>query len=326
MTTPGSPRIDVLIVNYRTGPLVVACLESLAAERIRMPHLSALIVDNACPDASADFIDAAIEANGWTWATVIRSSVNGGFGAGNNLGIANLLARENMAELVWLLNPDTRVSPGSAVAIARFMADHPEAAIAGTAILEGNGRPWPFAFRFPTILGEIERGCRSRVVSRLLARNAVLRRMSGANERVDWVSGASVVVRRQLFEQGLRFDEGYFLYFEETDFCLAAARQGLQCWYVPAAVVTHLAGQSTGVTAPGAGRQRLPNYWFASRQRYFMKNHGILYGLVADIAWLLAHLLFKASGVLRRAGSDDRPLLGWDFLRQTARFKAWIVR
>lgn len=67
--------------------------------------------------------------------------------------------------------------------------------------------------------------------------------------------------------------EEYFLYYEETDFCLQAKRAGWSCWRVPESRVMHMAGQSTGVTTPGA-RKRLPQYWFESRRRYFIKNHG----------------------------------------------------
>ncbi|WP_232492554.1 glycosyltransferase family 2 protein [Novosphingobium kaempferiae] len=306
--------IDVVIVNYRTGPLVLDCLASLDAERLGGARLRAIVVDNASGDGSAELVQAAIEARGWDWVTLIPSSVNGGFGAGCNLGIEHSL-RSGRSRAVWLLNPDTRVMPGTVQALATFMAATPRAGITGTALLLADGTPWPHAFRFPTVLGELERALRWGPASRLLARHAVVRTMDGRAEQADWVSGASVAVRRELLEQGLRFDEGYFLYYEETDFCRTARAMGWQCWYAPRPVVLHIAGQSTGVTGQGAVARRVPGYWFASRRRYFRKNHGRAYALAADIAWIAGHVAYLAKQLLRRAPREDPPRLLSDFVR-----------
>jgi len=306
--------IDVVIVNYRTGPLVLDCLASLDAERLAGARLRAIVVDNASGDGSAELVQAAIEARGWDWVTLIPSSTNGGFGAGCNLGIEHSL-RSGRSRAVWLLNPDTRVMPGTVDALATFMAATPRAGITGTALLLADGTPWPHAFRFPTVLGELERALRWGPASRLLARHAVVRTMDGRAEQTDWVSGASVAVRRELLEQGLRFDEGYFLYYEETDFCRTAQAMGWQCWYAPRPVVLHIAGQSTGVTGQGAAERRVPGYWFASRRRYFRKNHGRAYALTADLAWIAGHVAYLAKQLLRRAPREDPPRLLSDFVR-----------
>ncbi|MEZ0496446.1 glycosyltransferase family 2 protein [Sphingomonas sp. IW22] len=327
MTMAGAPApsLDVIVVNYRTGPLVIGCLDSLSHERERMPGLRAIIVDNASGDGSARQIADAIASRGWHWATLIESPVNGGFGAGNNFGLQYARTRDEPADLFWLLNPDTVVRPGAALALAQFMAAHPAAGIAGSMLLEADGAPWPFAFRFPSILGEFERGARLGVVTRLLRNRAVLRPMGQAPERADWVSGASFVVRRAMLEQGLAFDERFFLYYEETDLCLRAARAGWECWYVPAAVVLHIAGQSTGVTGAQAAPKRLPLYWFQSRRRYLVKNHGSLYTAFADIAWMAGHLLFVTRSWLGKKQRTDPPHLATDFLQSSVLFpgRAW---
>ncbi len=318
MGDAATPSIDVIIVNYCTGSLVVASLASLEAERRRVPGLRAIVVDNASPDRSGDLIEQAIDARGWDWVTLLRSPRNGGFGAGNNLGIDWALARRDAADLYWLLNPDTIVQPGAADALTGFMAAHPAAGIAGSALLEADATPWPFAFRFPTILGEVERAAQLGLLSRILKRRAVMRPMGGAPERVDWVSGASFVIRRALLDQGLRFDETFFLYYEETDFCLHAARAGWECWYVPGAIVLHVAGQSTGVTGRQLALKRLPAYWFRSRRYYFGKNHGRLYGMIADIAWMAGHVVAIVKARLRGTPPSDPPRLMIDFLRHCA--------
>lgn len=310
--------IDVIIVNYCTRTLVIACLESLEVERKNVPNMRAIVVDNDSNDGSAELIEAVIQDRRWQWVTLLRARANRGFGAGNNLGISFALDRPSPADLLWFLNPDTEVRQAAGQGLARFMASHPAAGIAGSALLESDGKLWPFAFRFPSILGEIERGARWGIVSRLLRKNSTVKRMDERCEKVDWVSGASFVVRRQLLESGLRFDEGYFLYYEETDFCFHARRSGWECWYVPDSVVLHIAGQSTGVTGKQLKLRRLPSYWFHSRQRYFVKNHGRLYGIAADLGWVGAHIFSRVKHMVRGSGDPDPPNLLIDFLRHSS--------
>jgi GT2 family glycosyltransferase len=316
--TGALPSIDVIVVNFRTASLVISCLETLEQERRQIPELRAIVVDNASGDGSAAEIQRAVEARDWDWVKLIASSVNGGYGAGNNIGICWALARHDPADCYWLLNPDTEVRPGAGLALARFMATHPNAGVAGSALLERDGRPWSYAFRFPTIMGELERGARLGFLSRLLANRAVLRSMGDEADQVDWVSGASFLIRRELLDAGLRFDETYFLYYEETDFCLQARRAGWECWYVPGSVVMHIAGQSTGVTGHQIALRRLPGYWFRSRQYYFLKNHGRLYSMLADLAWISGHLVSQAKRLARSHPQSDPPRLLSDFVRYSA--------
>jgi N-acetylglucosaminyl-diphospho-decaprenol L-rhamnosyltransferase len=110
------------------------------------------------------------------------------------------------------------------------------------------------------------------------------RTMGDAPERIDWCSGASMMVRREVLECVGGFDERFFLYFEEVDLCLRIKAAGWEIWYVPDSRVMHVRGQSTGVTVLDQKPRRLPGYWFESRRRYFVKHHGPLYAGLADAA------------------------------------------
>lgn len=314
-----APTMHIVIVNYRTGQLVVDCLKSLAIEAAATPGLRATVVDNASGDGSCAIVADAIAAHDWSgWADLMRSPMNGGFASGNNFAVRKLLGRPEAPDLFWLLNPDTRVVPGAFRALSDFLRDHPEVGIAGSALIEGNGALWPYAFRFPSILSEIERGARLGVVSRLLAGRSVLRRMPAVAAPVDWVSGASMVVRREVFDAIGLMDESYFLYFEETDFCLQARKEGWQTWYVPQGSVIHIAGQSTGLIDGQPVAARVPRYWFESRRRYFVKNHGRAYAVLADLAWAVTHLTWRARRRIAARANDDPPALMSDFLRHSA--------
>ncbi|MBC7785039.1 MAG: glycosyltransferase family 2 protein, partial [Burkholderiales bacterium] len=133
--------------------------------------------------------------------------------------------------------------------------------------------------------------------------------------RMDWVSGASMMVRREVFEKVGLLDAGYFMYYEETDFCLRAARAGFECWYVPASRIIHLVGQSSGVTGAKRSTKRRPKYWFESRARYFRNNRGALSMHAANLTWLTAYPIGRAWLRLRGRRRDDPPMLWWDFLK-----------
>jgi len=155
-------------------------------------------------------------------------------------------------------------------------------------------------------------------VTRLLKKHTVLVTLSDVPERIDWLPGASLMVRRSVFETIGLMDEEYFLYYEETEFCLKAARAGFECWYVPQSRVMHIAGQSTGVTNKKDVPTRLPDYWFESRTRYFLKNHGRLYGAATDVAGAAAYALSRVRRRLSNQPDTDPPHYLRDFLRHSA--------
>jgi N-acetylglucosaminyl-diphospho-decaprenol L-rhamnosyltransferase len=323
--TPASHGSDLLvvIVNYRTATLVADCLFSLAPEIAGYFGARVIVVDNASGDGSSAMLEDVIEKQGWSaWASVIRSPVNGGFAYGNNLAIRPFVNSQTGAserrELFWLLNPDTVVRPGAIAAIFAFLADHPKAGAIGTAIDDETGKRWPIAFRSHSLLGEVESALRSSLVTRLVGRHSATRSMGQAAERVDWVSGASVVLRRSAVESIGLLDEEYFLYFEETDYFRGLARAGWECWYVPHAVVIHISGRSTGLTGEGAAQKRVPPYWFASRRRYLVKNHGRFHAIAADLITVFGLCLWRLRSGRNHGGSPH--FLG-DFIRQSALFR-----
>lgn len=309
----------VIIVNYRTAQLTVECLASLEAELRGHPQSRVVVVENASNDGSAGVIAAAIEARGWgAWARMVESPVNGGFAYGNNVALR--LGMEGGAghDYFWLLNPDTAVRPGALQALLDFMRPRPEVGIVGSAIEAQDGELWPYAFRFPTLLSELDHGLRLGLVSRLLRPWSVLWPMSDHAAQVDWVVGASMMVRRSVFDTIGLMDEHYFLYYEETDFCLQARRAGWQCWYVPQSRVMHIAGQSTGVTGKQDEIKRLPKYWFDSRRRFFIKNRSRAYAMATDLVWVASYMLWRGRRVLQRRDDTDPPHLLADFLRHSS--------
>jgi N-acetylglucosaminyl-diphospho-decaprenol L-rhamnosyltransferase len=310
-------QVAVIIVTYKTAQLAIDCLRSINAER-HQPDLviTATVVDNSSEDYDA--IKQASDHNGWSdWVQLVCPPKNGGFAYGNNFGV-RLASDAQTPDYIHLLNPDTMLRKGAIASLVQFLEAHEEIGIAGSSFENFDGSDWPFAFRFPTILSEIEEGLQFGLTSRILTPWVVARTMGKSPERVDWVPGASMMIRRSVFDAVGGLDEHYFLYFEETDFCFRAHQHGFQTWYVPQSRVMHIAGQSTKVTERDAKTRRLPTYWFESRCRFFVTSYGLSYAVLTDICAVIARSLGAIKRFCFRQRSGGVPHYLSDLLRYSA--------
>jgi len=308
----------VAVVNYRTAQLTINCLRSLAAEVTTLPGMQVVVVDNASNDGSVEQITNVIQTEGWEdWVSVKASPVNGGFSYGNNTAIQPFLESTNPPPYYLLLNPDTEVRPNALKILVDFMEQHPTVGIAGSGIENEDGTLWPIAFRFPSLWSELDGGLRLGIVTKLLSKWVVAQQMTETAQAVDWLPGASMMIRREVFERIGLMDEQYFLYYEETDFCLQAKRANWPCWYVPQSRIMHISGQSTGVTSKTGEPKRCPQYVFDSRRYYFVKNHGWLYAVLTDLVWLTGYILWRCRQVIQQKPKSDPPYLLLDFVKNS---------
>jgi len=306
--------IAVIIVTFKSAILTIESLRSLLTERATPGlNLRAIVVDNASGDLPA--IADAVRRFDWSsWVTLVLAPKNGGFAYGNNLGIERAYSSAAPG-YVYLLNPDAQVRPGAVGSLVRFLESHPEVGIAGGRFENLDGSDCSIAFRFPSMMSEVDRGLEFGLVSRLLKPWNTVRHMGRSNERVDWICGASMMIRPEVFAAIGGLDENYFLYFEETDFCWRAREAGFSTWYVPESCVMHIGGQSTAVAFLTDGPKRLPPYWFESRRRYFFVTFGVLRAMTIDVVAVVAQLLGSLKRILQ--GRQDRAIPHYlrDFIR-----------
>ena len=290
--------VAVAIVSYNSAQFTVDCLRSIEAERSSEGiSIRVVVVDNASGDAPT--IAEAIEKNSWSsWVTLVQAPRNGGFAYGNNLAF-RIAQDDGSPDYFHLLNPDTLLRKGAIGALVRFLEAHQNVGIVGSSFENLDGSDWPTAFRFPSILSEFESGLQLGLVSRILQRWVVAVEMGSEPQLIDRVPGASMMIRPSVYEAIGGFDETYFLYFEETDFCLRARKVGYSTWYVPESRVMHIAGQSTKVTGR-MGTKRLPSYWFESRRRYFVASYGSTLAVAIDVVAVLAYAVGNLKRVVKR--------------------------
>jgi GT2 family glycosyltransferase len=317
-TEPTLVRLLISIVNYRTHDLTIECLHSLEPEVRTLGNVRVVVADNASGDDSCERIGRAIEEHGWgKWASLMPLDHNGGFAFGNNAVIRPALESVDPPppDYVLLLNSDTLVSARALGALLQFMDARPDVGIAGSRLEDPDGTHQHSRYRFHSVWSELDSGLRLGMVTSLLRNHAIAPPLVETEHAIDWVAGASMIIRRAVFADIGLMDAKYFLYFEEADFCLNARRAGWLCWYVPSSRVVHLVGKSSGVTNASDSASRRPRYWFESRRRYFVKNHGRAYAFCADAAWVVGFALWRARRIVQRKPDRDPPHMLWDFLR-----------
>jgi N-acetylglucosaminyl-diphospho-decaprenol L-rhamnosyltransferase len=272
--------IDVVVVSYNSRRHLRACAEPLAGA----PGFRVLVVDNASPDRSLDAVAGLpVEA--------IQLSTNAGFGAGCNVGW-----RAGSAPLVLFLNPDATIEPSSVRVLAGAVAD----GIAATApqIVEPDGSLVYSLRRFPRLRSTYARALflhrlfpRAPWVDEVVRDDAVYVRPGSP----EWASGACLLVRREALDALGGFDEGFFLYCEETDLCRRLRDQGWDIRYEPGARCVHVGGAS-------APRSALRPVLVASRVRYASKHFGRVAALVHRVGVALEALVRGRVGLAVTAG------------------------
>jgi len=251
-------------------------------------------------------LSAHAKAQGWlanNRVRVLQSGTNGGFGAGNNFGIRAGLCDGTKPDYVYILNSDAFPAKDAIRKLIAQLETDQTAGLAGSYIHGEDGDTHLTTFRFPSVLGEFEGAINFGPISQLLRNNIVRIETPQTTFTVDWLAGASLLIRQSVLEQVGLFDENFFLYFEETDLSRRAKRAGFKTVFVRESEVAHIGSASTGMKT----WDRVPDYWFDSRFYYFTKNHGTVYAAGATIAHLAGGFFHWLRCLLTRKSRNKAP-------------------
>ena len=294
---PLVPDVDlcVVIVNYCTPEMLIDCLETLVPQ-VRDLGAKIALVDNASPDDSVFQLERWIANNSASdCIDLIESSVNGGFAAGNNIGIKSC-----RAELYLLLNSDTFVRDGALKRLVDTIASEPGVGMLSPRLEWPDAKPQESCFRYHRPISQLIDSASTGPITRWLARYDVPLRVSDTRTLPEWTSFACVMIRREVFERVGLLDDGFFMYFEDVDFSFRTRQAGYEIMNEPAARVVHLRGGSSPVKANTKRRQRLPRYFYESRTRYFYKLYGRRGVLAANAWWTLGWVISLARSALQK--------------------------
>ena len=292
-TTPPRVRsVDVVIVNYNARDRLDACLAAAQADgpgRL-------VVVDNASSDGSAEMVRQRFPG-----VVLHANTRNLGYGAAANQGIASC-----SAEYVLLLNSDAVLTPGALQSLATYLEGHPRAAVAGPRLVGSDGLlqvswfplwlPWLLLVRsalmpwvgrewfWTDALGAESASGRRFALAPALRRRFVPRRWDAPARAVPWVLGAAMLLRRAAFEAAGRFDEAFFMYFEEVDLCLRLAALGWEVHFAPVTTVIHAGGTSTRQR-----RTEMAGQYLASTLLFYGRHYpGLRLGLLKLVVGAIA--------------------------------------
>jgi hypothetical protein len=297
--------IDVIVVSFNTRDLTLRCVNALCSE----PSVASVcVVDNASTDGSRE----ALIQRSYQQALVPEGarlkveclSENRGFGAANNIGM-----RLSDMEFVALINSDAFVLSGALERLCAYLRSHREVGLVGPRLLNSDGSFQESRFHFPSPARAWAENLGLVGLGKSLSFSCN-RSRAGA---VEWLSGACMLVRREVWERTGGFDEDFFLYSEETDWQVRIRQLGWKIHWVPEAVAIHLGG-SSGLSQ----REVVREHFYESVDRYFLKHFGRFGALSLRCATIVgAALRWFAAAVC--SSSLKKRNSAWVFFRQATR-------
>lgn len=302
-----SHKIAISIINYRTGALTLQCVRSVLDD---LGNIDAriIIVDNCSGDGSAEEIETWITSQPESLPVeLVRSSTNSGFSGGHNQGVG---AQD--AEFYLVLNSDAFLRPGFFKELLESADAKPDSGLFAPRIEGEDGIAQTSCFRFPSPFSELIRGANSGPVTKLLKRHEVSLGPEPDTSKIEWASFACILLRAKMIREIGPMDEGYFLYFEDAEYCLRARRANWQLTYVPTAIAVHFRGGSGPVKSLAKEKKRLPTYYYNSRSRFLRQAHGRFGVLVANLLWLCGRTLAQLRRLTGKAVPPKVELEGRD--------------
>jgi N-acetylglucosaminyl-diphospho-decaprenol L-rhamnosyltransferase len=293
---PHSPEapVAVAVVSWNTRELLERCLASLRADS-ESGLADVWVVDNGSTDGSAEMVEEA-----FPWVTLVRAPENLGYGRA-----ANLVAERTSSAWVAPANSDIELRPGALELLLRTGEATPEAGCVAPRLILPDGSTQSSVQPFPSIRGSLRAAAGGAPPTVRAGAEAA---RTGRPVRVDWATGAFVLVPRGAWDAVGGFDPRHWMYAEDLDLAWRLARAGYPSWYDPRAQVLHhlsiAAAHAFGDEEARAVR------WMAANQRWLKRRRGSAYAAAYSATHLMLASLRLARGslgtALGRPGARDR--------------------
>lgn len=285
-----TPVLSVVIVSWNVRDDLEECLQSLVEDERRnleSGEIEVIVVDNASTDGTTEMVKREFPQ-----VKLIVNHENLGFTKANNIGI-----RHSRGKYILLLNPDTVLYRGALRALIDCADSHPGAGIIGAKLLNPDGSLQHSARSFPDVGAGL---FRNTLLGRLFPNNPFIRRylLMDFNydevREVDWVSGAAMLIRRDLIERVGCLDERFWAYCEDVDICWRAWQSGFKVLFCPKAVVVHKVGRSSDQRLVASLIQHHKSMWL-----FYLKNYRKRYPLLL-LPLIGLGILLRLTGALLR--------------------------
>lgn len=266
-----SPRVSVIIVNYRGEEYTRQCIRSIQSTSIATPY-EIIVVDNNSNDGSVEHLRSSFPNS-----TILSLPENRGFGAANNIG-----AQHAKGEFLFFLNNDTKIVQDCFTPVINYFSEQTDAGIVAPKLLYPDGSFQLSYGEYPTLFTEFR-------TKQLQKREPYITPPSSP-QKMEWVTGAAFCMRKELFLQLQGFDEKFFMYFEDADLCKRVMEAGYAIYYLPDVALIHFKGKSS-TTA----QNNIPLEYRRSQLRYYRKHASGL-----SVVLLKIYLSLKYANLLMR--------------------------
>jgi len=266
-------ELSIIFVNWNSVNYLRECIDSIY-EHTQGIAFEIIVVDNASPEGGVDALKQQFPE-----IVLIKSGKNLGFAGANNLGF-----KQSTGKYVLFLNPDTKLLNSAINIVLQRLQSLPDAGIVGCKLLTGDLSVQTHSImKFPTILNQVLESeyLQFRWPSFPLWNIGPLFSNNAEPAKVEVISGACMMIRREVFEKVGMFSEEYFMYAEDVDLCWKVAHAGYRNYYTGEGTVIHYGGKSS--QPESAIRMK----WTAI-PRFCDKNRGRFYGLVFRVVLVVA--------------------------------------
>lgn len=295
--------VTIVIVSYNVADLLNECIVSIKKET--SCEYEIIVIDNNSADNSIEMIKT-----NHSDVKLIQNKSNVGFAAANNQGfkIAN-------GRYILMLNPDTVVLDSAIDRLVRFMDEHPDAGACGPKNLNADRSLQHNCHHFPTISMRLVEHLQ---LKRFFPRNKFFGREHMTYwdydqvKEVDWITGCSLMIRREVLEQIGLLDENYFMYAEELDLCFRLKKYHWRTFFYPYASIVHYGGQSAlNQNEEKVFAKSISYYLFTTKYYFFKKNYGYMSFYIIKSLDLIYYFtvylknIFRADKSIRRLRIDQ---------------------
>ena len=277
------PKVSIIILNWNGLEDTIVCLESL--KKITYPNYEVIVVDNGSVGNDARVLKERFA----DYIYLIQNDKNYGFAGGNNVGMKYALAN-SQPDYILLLNNDTVVDSMFLTEMVKVAEADPSIGITGAKIYF-----YAEPARLQSVWGKVnlwtgEPVQTPRVIADRLQRKETDKGQYDSPRVADRVSGCCFLVKRSVVDNIGLLDEGYFCYWEETDYCFRARKAGYKTVYVPQAKIWHKLGRSVNKTSG------LSRYYMARNRFRFMKKHANSWQYRCFLVYFFGFYFWLAAG------------------------------
>lgn len=255
-------KVSIIIIAYNSEDFIRQCIASVLEN---LPVYSeVMVLDNNSQDKTVDILNEFLPR-----IQLIKSAENLGFARGNNRAV-----RKAKGEYLFFLNPDTEINSGVINELVKFYGNTKDAGIVAPKLVMSDGQIQPSVKNLPTVWGALKEFI-------LGIKNAYSEYVPQAENpiSVEYVYGAAILIKKELFVKLGGFDEKYFLYYEDADLCKKVLSLGKRVYYYPLVSVKHL----VGATKSDENRYEL-------NHDSFIKYHGYFQALILEMIFLIPRL------------------------------------